>query len=444
MSTTSNMIYGIHDKLPPRRLIVAALQQVVACFVATILIPQICGIPIAPAMVGAGIGTLIYQFFTDGYSPMFISSSGAFVAAVISALALGNGHNFTAVALGGMMVALVYSLVGLGLVRYGSRWLHKYLPPVVIGPVVAVIGLNLATFLPTYFQVHGEYNLWGMFLGGLTLLTVALISHYGKGFWKNLPFLTSTLIVYGIASLITLCGVPLIDFSVFKGVHLFQLPDFSFFHINFTTFDWSLLPQIALLFIPISIVGISEHISDHKALSAVIDVDLTENPGLGRTLLGDGIASAIGCYLCGLPNTSYGESVGTTGFSRICSKDVIALAAAIMALAGFIGPLQAFLASIPSAIFGGCAVILYGYIALSGIRLIANSNIDFNNAKNDIILAAVLTVGVGGVVLDFGIINFGTTALALIVGVVLNLVLRGHTHTAWGDYDKENDYGILG
>jgi uracil permease len=265
-----------------------------------------------------------------------------------------------------------------------------------------------------------------------------------KGFWKSLPFLTSTLIVYAIASLLTLCGVPLIDFSVFQGVHLFQMPDFSFFHINFTTFDWSLLPQILMLFVPISIVGISEHISDHKALSAVIGTDLTDDPGLGRTLIGDGVASAIGCYLCALPNTSYGESVGTTGFSRICSKYVIALAAGIMALAGFIGPLQAFLVSIPSSIFGGCAAVLYGYIALSGIRTIANSNIDFNNAKNDLILASVLTLGVGGVVLDFGFISFGTTALALIVGVVLNVILQGHTHTSWGDYDKENDYGVLG
>ena len=154
-SMTSNMLYNIHDKLPLKHLVVAALQQVVACFVATVLIPQICGVPIAPAMVGAGIGTLIYMFFTKGRSPMFISSSGAFVAAVIGALALGTAPNFTAVALGGMMVAVVYGVVGIALARYGTGWLQKYLPPVVIGPVVAVIGLNLATFLPTYFQVNG-------------------------------------------------------------------------------------------------------------------------------------------------------------------------------------------------------------------------------------------------------------------------------------------------
>lgn len=424
MQTTSRMLYDIHDKLPPKRLIVAALQQVVACFVATVLIPQICGVPIAPAMVGAGIGTLIYQLFTHFRSPMFISSSGAFVAAVIGALALGGGGNFTAVALGGMMVAVVYGLVGIALAHHGTGWLNKFLPPVVIGPVVAVIGLNLATFLPTYFQIGGQYSLIGLGLGMLTMVITALFSHYGKGFIKNLPFLASMLIVYGFACLLTLCGIPIVDFSAFQGIHLLQMPDFSFFHINFLTFDWKLIPQIALLFVPISIVGISEHLSDHKALSAVIGHDLTEDPGLGLTLIGDGVASAVGTYLCALPNTSYGESVGTTGFSKICSKYVIALAAGIMALAGFLGPLQALLVSIPSAIFGGCAAILYGYITLSGIRTIMDNHIDLNKNKNAIILSAVLTIGVSGVVCNLGIISFGTTALALLVGVVLNLILK--------------------
>ena len=375
-------------------------------------------------MVGAGIGTLIYQLFTHFRSPMFISSSGAFVAAVIGALALGGGGNFTAVALGGMMVAVVYGLVGIALAHHGTGWLNKFLPPVVIGPVVAVIGLNLATFLPTYFQIGGQYSLIGLGLGMLTMVITALFSHYGKGFIKNLPFLASMLIVYGFACLLTLCGVPIVDFSAFQGIHLLQMPDFSFFHINFLTFDWKLIPQIALLFVPISIVGISEHLSDHKALSAVIGYDLTEDPGLGLTLIGDGVASAVGTYLCALPNTSYGESVGTTGFSKICSKYVIALAAGIMALAGFLGPLQALLISIPSAIFGGCAAILYGYITLSGIRTIMDNHIDLNKNKNAIILSAVLTIGVSGVVCNLGIISFGTTALALLVGVVLNLILK--------------------
>lgn len=421
----NDMLYNINDRLPTKRLIVAALQQVIACFVATILIPQICGVPIAPAMVGAGIGTLVYQFFTRSQSPMFISSSGAFVAAVMGALTLGTAPNFTAVAIGGIIVGIVYCIIGGIINHFGTDWINKLLPPVVIGPVVAVIGLNLATFLPTYFQVNGQYSLIGFGFGMLTLAITALISHYGKGFIKNLPFLFAILIVYVIASITTaIHRVPLVDFSAFNNVHLFAMPDFSFFHIDFTTFNWKLLPQILLLFLPLSLVTFSEHISDHKALSAVIGTDLTKYPGLGNTVIGDGIASTIGCFIGALPNTSYGESVGTTGFSKICSKHVIRLAAVIMAITGFFGPLQAFLVSIPSCIFGGCAAILYGYITLSGIRTIKDSGIDLNNNKNVIILASILTLGVSGVVCNFGVISFGTTALAMIVGIALNMILK--------------------
>ena len=421
----NNMLYNINDKLPVKRLIVAALQQVIACFVATILIPQICGVPIAPAMVGAGLGTIIYQLFTRGQSPMFISSSGAFVAAVMGALALGSAPNFTAVAIGGIIVGLIYCIIGIAINHFGTEWVNELLPPVVIGPVVAVIGLNLATFLPTYFQVNGQYSLVGLGFGMLTLLVTALISHYGKGFIRNLPFLFSILIVYIIASITTaIHDIPVVNFAAFDDVNLIQIPDFSFFHINFSDFNWTILPQILLLFIPLSLVTIAEHISDHKALSAVIGTDLTQEPGLGNTIIGDGIASTVGCFIGALPNTSYGESVGTTGFSKICSKYVISLAAVIMAIAGFFGPLQAFLVSIPSCIFGGCAAVLYGYITLSGVRTIKDSNIDLNNNKNVIILASILTLGVSGVVCNFGIISFGTTALAMIVGIILNMVLK--------------------
>lgn len=421
----NEMLYGINDKLPRQRLIVAALQQVIACFVATILIPQICGVPIAPAMVGAGLGTIIYQLFTRGQSPMFISSSGAFVAAVMGALALGTAPNFTAVAIGGIIVGIIYCAIGVAINHFGTSWVNELLPPVVIGPVVAVIGLNLATFLPTYFQVNGQYSLIGLGFGMLTLLVTALISHYGKGFIRNLPFLFAILIVYIIASITTaIHDIPIVNFAAFDDISLIHVPDFSFFHINFSDFNWGLLPQILLLFIPLSLVTIAEHISDHKALSAVIGTDLTQEPGLGNTIIGDGIASTLGCFIGALPNTSYGESVGTTGFSKICSKYVISLAAVIMAVAGFFGPLQAFLVSIPSCIFGGCAAVLYGYITLSGIRTIKDSNIDLNNNKNVIILASILTLGVSGVVCNFGIISFGTTALAMIVGIALNMILK--------------------
>ena len=423
------MLYNINDKLPTKRLFVAALQQVIACFVATVLIPQICGVPIAPAMLGAALGTLIYQLITRGQSPMFISSSGAFVAAVMGALALGSAPNYLAVFIGGSIVCIVYLAVGLAINTFGTAWINKLLPPVVIGPIVAVIGLNLATFIPTYFQVNGEYSLIGFGLGMLTLLITALISHYGKGFIKNLPFLIAIFIVYGFAALLTVCGVKIIDFSVFTNVKIVQVPDFAFTHAS--DWNWAWLPQILLLFLPLSLVTIAEHTSDHKALSAVIGTDLTQKPGLGYTLIGDGVATAIGTFIGAMPNTSYGESVGTTGFSKICSKYVITLAAIIMGIAAFIGPLQAFLVSVPSCIFGGVASVLYGYITLSGIRTIMDNHIDLvHNNKNITIVAAVLTLGVSGAICDFGIVSIGTTALAMIVGVVLNLILKDKPDSA--------------
>ena len=202
------------------------------------------------------------------------------------------------------------------------------------------------------------------------------------------------------------------------------MPDFAFFHLDFANFDWGLMPQILLLFAPLSLVCLCEHISDHKALSAVIGTDLTQNPGVGHTLIGDGIATAFGTLIGSIPNTSYGESVGTTGFSKICSKYVITLAAIIMGVAAFFGPLQALLVSLPSAIFGGCAAILYGYITLSGVRTIKDNNLDLNDNKVVTIIASILTIGVSGVVCNFGVISIGTTALAMFVGIILNLILK--------------------
>ena len=420
------MLYGVNDKPPLGRLIVTAIQQLAAVLVATILIPAICGVPVAPALVGAGVGTLIYQLFTRRQSPMFISSAGGFVAAVIGALSLGQAPNFTAVVIGGALTMVVYFIVGYIVLKIGVDWLNRLMPPIIIGPIVTLIGLNLAGFLPTYFQIGGKYSLVGIVLGFIALIIAACISHYGKGFIRNLPFLVAIGITYIIALIVTKLGIyPVVDLSVFHNIRLFSVPDFTFFHLDFAHFDWSLLPQIVLLYVPIAFVCIAEHIADHKALSAIIGKDLIEFPGLGATLIGDGVASFFGSLICGLNNTSYGESVGTTGFSRVAYKGVITLTAIFAILLGFIGPIQAFFISIPSCIFGGVASILYGVIACSGIKVLANSDIDYNDNKNITVIAVIFTLGVSGLVIDFGWISFTTTALALIVGIILNIILGG-------------------
>ena len=425
------MLYGIDDKPPVGRLIIAAVQQLCSVLVATILIPSICGVPVAPALVGAGVGTLVYQLFTSRRSPMFISSAGGFVAAVIGALSLGQAPNFTAVVIGGTLTMIIYVIVGFVVNKIGVDWLNKLMPPIIIGPVVTLIGLNLAGFLPTYFQVNGQYSLVGIAFGFLALVVAACVSHYGKGFIRNLPFLVAILLTYAAALIVTLAGIyPVIDLAAFKGIRFFSMPDFTFFHLDFAGFDWELLPQVALLYVPIAFVCIAEHIADHKALSSIIGNDLLEEPGLGNTLIGDGVASFFGSLICGLNNTSYGESVGTTGFSRIAYKGVITLTAVFAILLGFVGPIQAFFVSIPSCIFGGVAAILYGVIACSGIKVLANSDIDYNDNKNITVISVIFTLGVSGLVIDFGWISFTTTALALIVGILLNLILSRRSQHA--------------
>lgn len=418
----NDMLYNVNDKPPRGEWFMAAVQQLLAILTATILIPSICNVPIAPALMGAGIGTLIYMFFTKGQSPMFISSAGGFVSAVIGALALGTAPNFTAVLIGGAITMLIYVIVGLVVKSIGTDWLNNLLPPVVIGPVVTLIGLNLATYIPTYLQIGGSYSLVGVGIGFVTMIIAAFVSHYAKGFLRYIPFLIAIIAGYALSAVLTWCGIPVMNFNGFN--RLFEMPDFAFFHIDFVNFDWKLLPQIIMLYAPISFVCIAEHIADHKALSSIIGIDLIKTPGLGNTLIGDGIASFFGSFICGLNNTSYGESVGTTGFSRIAYKGVVALAAVFACALSIIAPVQALFTSIPSCVFGGVSMILYGTIACSGIKVLANSGIDYNDNRNLTIIATIFTVGVGGIVLDLGFVSFGTTALALIVGVVLNAILR--------------------
>ena len=285
-----------------------------------------------------------------------------------------------------------------------------------------VIGLNLATFIPTYVQVNGEHSNIGLLVALSVMIFIALTSHYFKGFWKTIPFLLGLAFGYIISTVLTVTGVaPLIDFSLFKNMSIFNLPDFTFKYWNFNI-SWSDIGQVTLLFAPVALAAVCEHWADHRTLSNIIGVDLTATPGLHRTLLGDGAASALGTVLCGLPNTSYGESIATTGFSKVAATKVITLSALILGLLSFFSPIQIVIASIPSCVFGGCAMILYGFIAASGLKTIINSKADLNNNKNLIIVSVVLTIGVSGIWLFNA--AFTGVSLALIAGIILNLILR--------------------
>lgn len=412
------MIYNITDKPPIGKLIAFAIQMLLSVFVATALIAQICGVAMSGALVGAGCATLIYILTTRGRSPMFISNSGAFVAPVMAALAAGG---YTAVAVGGLVTCIVYCLFGFIFSRTPVDNIYKIFPKALIGAITVVIGINLMPFILTYVQIDGVVNMWGVSAALVAMVTIALISHYAKGMWKILPFLVGILVGYVYAIILTLTGLcPMVDFSVFKGLSLFSMPTFAFTLI--TPVAWATLVPIVIIYIAYTISAMMECLSDHAALGGIIGVDLYRNPGLGKIFCGEGIANLFSSCIGGLGACSYGESVACVGFSKVASVWVTGLAAIILILLGFLAPVQAFIASIPSCVFAGAAAILYGFIACSGIKML--QKVDLNIQKNLIIVSVVLSLGISGIAVGGATFSLSATALALVVGIILNFILR--------------------
>lgn len=411
------MIYNLDDKIPINKLILFALQMVLSVFVATILIANICGVAISGALVGAGLATLIYSVVTKGKSPMYISSSGAFVAPVMAALAAGG---YTAVAIGGLVACAIYCLFGFIFSKLNVEKVYKIFPKALIGAITVVIGVNLMPFILSYVQINGATNMWGISVALVTMISIALISHYAKGIMQILPFLIGLMIGYIYAIILTITGTcDIVDFTIFNNISLFILPDFAFTHWEPITFV-TIVPVI-ILYIAYTISAQMECLSDHGALGGIIGVDLYKEPGLSRIFCGEGLANLMSS-VSGLNYCSYGESVATVGFSKVASVRVTRVAAAVMILLGFIGPVQAFITSIPSCAFAGAAIILYGFIACSGIKMLQKT--DLNIQKNLIIVSTVLSLGISGLVVGGEVISFSATALALIAGIILNIVLK--------------------
>ena len=411
------MIYNLDDKIPINKLILFALQMVLSVFVATILIANICGVAISGALVGAGLATLIYSVVTKGKSPMYISSSGAFVAPVMAALAAGG---YTAVAIGGLVACAIYCLFGFIFSKLSVEKVYKIFPKALIGAITVVIGVNLMPFILSYVQINGATNMWGVSVALVTMISIALISHYAKGIMQILPFLIGLMIGYIYAIILTITGTcDIVDFTIFNNISLFILSDFAFTHWEPITFV-TIVPVI-ILYIAYTISAQMECLSDHGALGGIIGVDLYKEPGLARIFCGEGLANLMSS-VSGLNYCSYGESVATVGFSKVASVRVTRVAAAVMILLGFIGPVQAFITSIPSCAFAGAAIILYGFIACSGIKMLQKT--DLNIQKNLIIVSTVLSLGISGLVVGGEVISFSATALALISGIILNIVLK--------------------
>ena len=466
MENETKLVLDVNEN--PKKIkdwILFAIQHILAMLVACITVPFLTGLPVAPTLISAGIGTLCYILFTKKKSPVFLSSSFAYLAPMSSALAVGligekTGNNYLALILGMLMVGVVYCLVALIIKFVGTNWLNKLLPPIVVGPIIMVIGLGLAgsavSNLTTASGSGESYNLIAILCGIIGLIATALSSHYGKKMVALVPFVIGMASGYAAAVLFTLIGyygfknsyfnivdfTPLINiFSAdkisiasFFNYKIFVPNDpesFIFLKFNeISAFDWATIGEVALLFIPVAFVTICEHIGDHKNLGNIINRDLLNGePGMTRTLLGDGVATAVSGALCGAANTTYGENVAVIGMTKVASVNVIILASIMTILIGFFTPFTALLQTIPSCVTGGISLILHGFIASSGIKILIKDKIDFSKSKNIIIASVILVVGIGGLALKFGpandpIIEITKIAVAMFLGIILNLILR--------------------
>lgn len=461
------MIYGVKDRPTAGKLLLFSLQQLLAILAATIAVPIIinngnpdANMSISAALFGAGVGTLIYQLFTRFKSPVFLGSSFAFLGSMGAAFAGGVSMSlgYLGLIIGAAFAGIVYMLISLVVKLAGVKWIDKVMPAVVIGPTVAIIGLSLAgnaigdlmqgsatapimewiikDGLP--LQVESTRMLCSPYLAllcGLVTLGVTIIcSVYGKKLLKMIPFVIGIVSGYALAAIFTAIGhaakveaLMIIDFSLFNNMQWY--PSFAFLEVfkggfvpptdgNIGTY----IGTIAVAYIPVAFVVFAEHLADHKNISSIIETDLLKEPGLSRTLLGDGVGSIAGAIFGGCPNTTYGESVGCVAISGNASVITITVTAFMAIAASFIAPAITFLATIPKCVMGGVCIALYGFIAVSGLKMI--QKVDLNDNKNLFVVSVILIAGVGGMVLSFGQIKITSVACALILGILVNVLVN--------------------
>ena len=439
-----NLVYNIKDKPKFGQLLIFAFQQLLAILAATIAVPTIVGngMSQSAALFGAGVGTIVYLLFTKFKSPVFLGSSFAFLGSMFAAFAgaVSVEAGYAGLLIGAAMAGLVYVVIALVVKIAGVAWIDKLMPAVVIGPTVAIIGLSLAgnaigdSLAGAYDADAGAYimtaNVWVSLICALvTLFVVVICSVYGKKMMKLIPFIIGILAGYAVATIFTLIGMStgnealqIINFSLFENMQ--WIPDFTFLEAakGFAAVDAKYIATVAVAYIPVAFVVFAEHIADHKNLSSIIGQDLLEEPGLHRTLLGDGVGSIAGAFFGGCPNTTYGESVGCVAITGNASVVTI-LTTAIMAIViSFFGPFVTFLATIPSCVMGGVCITLYGFIAVSGLKMV--QKVDLNENKNLFVVSVILIAGIGGMTLKIGQITLTEIACALILGIIVNQVLN--------------------
>ncbi len=420
------LVYNVKDRPSFGQTIVFALQQLLAILAATIAVPAIIGhgMSQSAALFGAGIGTLVYLLFTKFKSPVFLGSSFAFLGSMGAAFAgaASAAAGYTGLIIGAVSAGLVYVVIAIIVKFAGVKWIAKLMPPVVIGPTVAIIGLSLAgNAVGDLTSGDGTMKYVSIVCGLVTLFVTMICSVYGKKFLKMIPFIIGIAAGYLTAVIFTLCGIKVIDFSAFS--NMAWIPDFTFLTafkgLGDLTAEYILTVVVA--YVPVAFVVFAEHIADHKNLSSIIESDLLEDPGLHRTLLGDGVGSMAGAFFGGCPNTTYGESVGCVAISGNASISTIFTTAILAIVASFIAPFTTLLATIPSCVMGGVCIALYGFIAVSGLKMI--QNVDLGDNRNLFVVSVILIAGVGGMSVSFGKVTITEVACALILGIVTNLIL---------------------
>lgn len=448
------LIYDVKDKPKFPQLIVFAFQQLLAIMAATIAVPAIVGngMSASAALFGAGAGTIIYQLFTKFKSPVFLGSSFAFIGSMVAAFAgaVSATAGYLGIILGAIFAGLVYVVIAIVIKIAGVNWINKLMPPVVIGPTVAIIGLSLAgaaikdVFSYGPQDANGSFimstNTWvSLICAMVTLFVVVICSTYGKKMAKLIPFIIGILAGYVVAGVFTIIGFKtgndaliILDIAPFQalvadGVTIntfLQIPDFTFLSgiKAIKEIDASYIATVAVAYIPVAFVVFAEHIADHKNLSTIIEKDLLEEPGLSNTLLGDGVGSMVGALFGGCPNTTYGESVGCVAITKNASVATITCTAILSMLISFVSPFVAFLDSIPGCVMGGVCITLYGFIAVSGLKMLQKVNLEEN--ANLFTASVILIAGIGGMALAIGKVTLTSIACALILGIVVNIVLN--------------------
>lgn len=417
--STVDLLLDVDQRPSAGKGILLSFQHVFAMFGATILVPLILGMPVSVALFASGVGTLIYMISTGFKVPVYLGSSFAFITAM--SLAMKElGGDVSAAQTGVILTGFIYVLVAASVRFAGTKWIDKLLPPIIIGPMIIVIGLGLAGSAVTNAGLVADGNWKNALVAVVTFLIAAFINTKGKGFLRIIPFLFA--IIGGYLFALTL---GLVDFTPVLKANWFEIPGF---YLPFSTggafkeYNLYFGPEtIAIL--PIAIVTISEHIGDHTVLGQICGRQFLKKPGLHRTLLGDGIATSVSAFLGGPANTTYGENTGVIGMTRIASVSVIRNAAFIAIALSFLGKFTALISTIPNAVLGGMSILLYGVIASNGLKVLIKERVDFGQMRNLIIASAMLVLGLGGAILKLGPVTLSGTALSAMTGIILNLIL---------------------